>query len=173
MAIGATGFRSGINDTIILSANLKTLVGALGTIYVPVFRITGVLRILRLWGIVSTQIGANHTAASFRLNDAGGAPKQISLLAGPDLSGKVAGTCINRKGLVTLALAVCDAAACGFTDPVYEGSTADTEFIVQQKFGVNTDIEYVYTTTDNPTTGAIQFYCEYQPRNVDGSIAVI
>ena len=40
-----------------------------GTIVVPLFTLTGSVMITRLWGVVMTTLGSNHTAASFRLND--------------------------------------------------------------------------------------------------------
>src|SRR3990167_7222633 len=46
-----------------------TLVGNNETVVVPIFTLTGSVMLTRLCGVVTTDLGANHTAASWRLND--------------------------------------------------------------------------------------------------------
>ena len=87
----------------------KTLVGNnTAGIQVPIFGLTGTVDAI-LWGIVTTVIGATTTAAYLQLNDSTATP-DISLAAGVDISGLVAGSGIYRRGQVGSALEKLDAA---------------------------------------------------------------
>ena len=123
--------------TIITSA--KTIDGSSGTIVVPIFRVVGSIRGRDLQGFVTTALG-NHTAANFRMNDQT-ATIQISAAA-------VAADATTNPPLTgpPFAASFCHMASWGMSS----------------KTGANTDIEYVYTTTDAPTTGAILFSFRYK-----------
>jgi len=45
--------------------------------------------------------------------------------------------------------------------------------ITQKTGGIETDIEYVYTTADEPTSGAMTFFVGYLPLSTDGEIAAL
>src|ERR1035437_9452069 len=64
----------------------------------PLFHIVGAVEIRGLWGVVTTTIGVNHTAAYFRLNDQAVTPA-ITLATGITLSGLAVGTTFTKKGL--------------------------------------------------------------------------
>ena len=139
------------------------------TTAVPIFGITGDVRILRLWGVVTTAIGVNHTAAYFRLNDQT-AQVAITAAAGTTLSALPAGSKIVKTALAAVAVTATSSAVGAIAEPAAAGSLIASEFAALKKAGAVTNIEYVYSTTDSPTTGAIQFFCEWQPRSADGNV---
>src|ERR1019366_2740231 len=134
----------------------QTLVGSnTNGIAVPIFGITGTVEIRALWGVVTTVIGANHTAAYFRLNDQT-AQIAITAAAGVVLSALAAGTVITKKGVAATALTLLDNVAAKVSEPATVETTYFSPFVVVQKAaGVATNIEYLYSTTDTPTTGVI------------------
>src|SRR3990167_6204131 len=135
-----------------------TLDASNDTVEESLFRITGSVEVNKLYGVVTTVVGANHTAAYWRLNDQT-AQEDISLNTGTTVSSAGVGSLITRRSLVTVALVLVNSTAGHVSDPV--AATAPDYFMpftFTQKVGsVNTDIEYVYTTTTEPTTGVIQF----------------
>lgn len=152
-------------DATRVSYTTKTFVGSSATVFVPIFRVTGIVRVVRLWAVVTTALGPNHTDIYFCLNDQT-ARLALTLIAGaPNLNAAPIGSAVIRRGLAALVAVARSSAAGAFTEPVSDGSVTDNEFVAQQKTGgINTDIEYCYKTTDAPTTGAMQFWCEYQYR---------
>jgi hypothetical protein len=137
----------------------------------PIFTVTGTVECLALWGIVTTAIGSNHTAAHWRINDQTIVTQVISAAAGTTLSSLPVGSTISRIGLVSTALAASTAATGLVTDPV--AATAPDFFmpfiVVQKTASIKTDIEYVYTT-NNTSLGAIKFYCGWVPLSDDGNV---
>jgi hypothetical protein len=164
--------RSGPNaGATIRTQNSKTFTGT-GAVVFPVFRITGCVRILKLGGTVTTLHG-NATAASFRLNDQT-AVLPITSAAGTVMTAAPVGSTIAKLGLVAAALSLISSAAGALAEPTTLETLAFSEFLMQKKIpAANTDIEYVFTTTDNPTTGAILFWCEWQALSSDGAVSVI
>ena len=146
--------------TIITSA--KTIDGSSGTIVVPIFRVVGSIRGRDLQGFVTTALG-NHTAANFRMNDQT-ATIQISAAAGVTLTNYPANSVVYKRGDSSAAAVAADAT----TNPPLTGPPFAASFchmaswVMSSKTGANTDIEYVYTTTDAPTTGAILFSFRYK-----------
>lgn len=144
-------------------SNSKILVGNNTTVTVPVFHVTGTVQILALWGNITTTLGANNTATYWRLNDQT-AQVNITLNTGTTLSGAVSGSTIVKKGLAAAALTFLDAAAGRVSEPTTLETSYFSPFLVVQKTGgVTTDIEFVYSTTDTPTSGVINFYVQYLP----------
>jgi len=139
------------------------------TANVPLFRVTGIVRILKLYGVVTTVLGATHTLAFFRLNDQTAQPA-ITLAVGPTLSAAAVGTIIGKLGLAAAALTASTAAAGRVVEPTTLETLAFSEFLVVAKGGANTDIEYSYATLDAPTSGAIQFFVEYQAISANGAL---
>lgn len=146
-----------VSKSITLSANNTTA-------SVPIFTLTGSVEVRALYGIVTTAFGSNHTAAHWRLNDQTAQPV-ISLVTGTTLSSATVGSSITRRSLVSVALVFNSSAAGVVSDPV--AATAPSYFmpfvITQKTAGVLTQIEYTYTTTNAPTTGAITMYARYVP----------
>jgi len=154
----------------LLTTDSQTLVGNNATTAVPLFTVTGSVMVNSLFGVVTTAIGVNNTAAYFRLND-GTAQSDITLSTGTALSAAPAGSIIVKKGLAATAVALVSASQ----ERVSEPTTLETSYfspfvLVQKTAGVATNVEFVYTTTDTPTTGAITFYLGWIPLSADGSV---
>lgn len=165
-------FQSNSSSAFLLS-NSITLSANNTTANVPVFRITGTVEFLKLYGIVTTAIGSNHTGGFFRMNDQSAQANITLNTVGVTLSSFVAGSTISKSALAATLATVKNSS----TGQFYESATAETQyfspFIITKKSGANTDIEYTYTTTNTPTTGVIQFFVEYRPLSADGAVAAI
>lgn len=154
----------------VVSNKSQTLSGSNATVNTPLFRITGTIEIRGLWGVVTTIIGANHTAGIYRLNDQ---TAQVAITAsGATLSGLAVGTTIAKKGLAAAALTLLDNAAGRVSEPTTLETTFFSPFVVMKKTGANTDIEYGYATTDTPTTGVIQHFIRWIPLSADANVVV-
>lgn len=158
-------------DGIIIS-NSITLSGSNTTVAVPLFHIVGTVEIRGIWGIVTTDLGANHTAAYWRINDQS-AQANITLNTGTTLSAIKVGSTIVKKGLAAAALVKLDNATGVVSEPTTLETTYFSPFVAVKKTAATTDIEYVYTTTDTPTTGVIQFSCRFLPVSADGTLQII
>jgi hypothetical protein len=142
-------------------SNSKTLTTT-GTVAVPIFHVTGCVQVLALWGNVTTALG-NNTAAYWRLNDQ---TAQVSITAssGTTLTNAAVGCTIVKNGLAAAALVLLNASAGRVSEPTTLETQYFSPFVALQKTGgIQTDIEFVYTTSDNPTTGVINFYVQYLP----------
>lgn len=152
----------------------QTLSGNNTTVATPLFRITGSVHISQLYAVVTTVLGSNVTAAHWRTNDQT-AQVAISLATGTTLSSLPAGSMLTRKSLVSVALTADSSAAAKVIDPVAATAPAvHMPFAVVQKTGsVQTDIEFVYTTTNTPTSGVIVHFVEWQPLSEGSRLDVI
>lgn len=156
-----------------LSVTNQTLTGNNATVATPLFRITGTVRLLKLYGVITTVLGSNNTAAYYRLNDQT-AQVDITLSTGTTLSSAAVGSVIAKKGLAAAAVILSTAAAGRILEPTTLETVYFGEFIMQQKTaGANTDIEFVYTTTNTPTSGVIQHFVLWEPISSGASLAVI
>jgi hypothetical protein len=139
-----------------------------------VFTVTGRVMVEGLYGVVTTALGSAVTAAHWRTNDQT-ATLPISAVAGTTLSSFTVGSVLTRKSIVSVALSADNASAAKVIDPV--AATAPGFFmpftVVQKTGGVQTDIEFVYTTTNAPTTGAITFYAIFKPLTPDGDLRAV
>lgn len=152
--------------------NSKTLSGNNTTVAVPIFGLTGTVIVTQLYGIVTTVLGSNHTAAYFRLNDQ---TAQVSITAssGVTLSSLAAGSWFGKTGLAAAAATAKTNAAGAILEPTTLETLIPSPFMLVKKTGATTNIEYVYTTTNTPTSGVIQFFVQYQPLSADGALAAI
>ena len=160
---------------ITLPSNPQTLTGtsANSPIITPIFGITGTVLVTGIYGVVTTVLGANHTTAYWRLNDQ---TAQVSITAssGTTLSTLGVGTTIVKKGLAAAALTALDSAAGRISEPTTLETLYFSPFVAMQKTGgVATNIEYVYSTTDTPTSGAITFYITFVPVSPNGTITAL
>lgn len=156
------------------ASKTQTLTGNNTTVATPLFRVTGSVHISQLYAVVKTALGSNVTAAHWRTNDQT-ATVAISLATGTTLSSLPAGTTLTRHSIASVALKADTAAAAKVIDPVAATAPAvHMPFAVVQKTGgVNTDIEFVYTTTNTPTSGVIQHFVEWQPLSEGASLDVL
>lgn len=135
------------------------------------FGITGSVEIRGLWGVVTTVLSSNITAAFFRLNDQTAQP-DISLNTGTALSSAAVGSVISRGRLAATALTFINSSAARITEASAVNLQYFSPFILTQKTGgVQSDIEFRYTTTNTPATGQIQFFVRWIPLSADGDIA--
>lgn len=134
------------------------------------FTVTGTVLIKALWGEVTTAIGSNHTAAHFRLNDQT-AQISITAAAGSALSSFAVGSWVGRCGASAAdVLTVKNANAGFFSEDVAFTGEFFVPFLVGKKSGALTQVEYRYSTTDAPTSGAMRVYCKYIPLSADGAL---
>jgi len=152
----------------VVSRKSQTLVGNNTTVNTPIFRITGTVQVVALYGVVTTTIGANHTAGLYRLNDQ---TAQVAITtSGATLSGLAVGTTIVKKGLAAAALTLLDNAAGRVSEPTTLETSYFSPFVIMKKNGANTDIEYGYATTDTPTSGVIQHFLVWMPVSQDANV---
>lgn len=159
----------------ITSTQSQTLSGNNTTVSTALFGITGTVEVRALYGIVTTALGSNITAAFWRLNDQT-AQVAISLATGTTLSSAGVGAAIIRNSTVAVALKASNLTGVGaVTDPV--AATAPgvcMPFILTQKTGgISTNVEFTYTTTNTPTTGVIQHFLRWLPLSLDGNVTVL
>ena len=148
-----------------------TFTGNNETAVVPLFTVTGVVEVVALYGVVKTTFGANHTDAHWRVNDQTATDQILTKATTLNLSGISPNALVFKSGLITAAATYKTADAAS----VYEPTTLQTHvftpaIIVQKTSDIQTDIEYVYTTTDTPTSGAMTFYCGFIPLSPDGNV---
>ncbi len=135
-----------------------------------IFNLTGSIKVLALYGVVTTVLSSNITAAHYRLNDQTAQPA-ISLATGTTLSSAAVGSVIMRKALAATALTFIDSAAARITESSAVNLLFDSPFVLTQKTGgVQTDIEFRYTTSNTPATGVIQFFLKWLPISADAQI---
>ncbi len=156
----------------VYSNDPQTLVGSGTTVNVPIFGITGTVEVRALYGVVTTDIGVNHTAAYWRLNDQ---TAQVSITAssGTTLSGVKAGSTIVKNGLAAVALVLLNNSAGRVSEPTTLETLYFSPFVAMKKTAAATNIEYVYTTSDTPTTGAIQFWLRWLPLSADANVTAL
>lgn len=157
----------------LVSVNSKTLVGNnTAGIAVPIFRLTGSVLVNALYGVVTTTLGANNTAAYFRLNDQT-AQSNITVNTGVTLSGAAAGSLIVKNGLASAAAVLLTSAQERVSEPTTLETSYFSPFVIVKKPSANTDIEFVYSTTDTPTSGVIQFFLVWLPLSADADIKTV
>jgi hypothetical protein len=156
------------------ASKTQTLSGSNTTVATPLFRVTGSVRVTELYAVVTTVLGSNNTAAHWRTNDQT-AQVAISLATGTTLSSLPAGSMLTRHSLVSVALKADSSAAAKVIDPVAATAPAiHMPFeVVQKTGGVQTDIEFVYTTTNTPTSGVIQHFVEWQPLSEGSTLVAV
>lgn len=153
------------------STDVQILVGNNTTVAVPIFGITGTVLVNAIYGVVTTVLGANNTAAYWRLNDSS-AQSNITLNTGTAISAAPVGSILIKKDLATAALTLLSASQERVSEPTTLETFYFSPFVVQQKTGaVTTNIEFVYSTTDTPTSGAITFYLGWIPLTSTSSVA--
>lgn len=171
-AFAVTQNRTPIVQNGLASTDSQVFTGNNTTTAVPIFSITGTVLVNVLYGVVTTAL-QNHTAAYWRLNDATN-QSDISLATGTTLTNAVVGSTIIRRPLASTALTFINASQERVQDPPAASANSFTPFILLQKTGgVTTNVEYVYTTTDTPTTGAMTFYMGWIPLTSTSSVLAL
>ena len=152
----------------------KTLSANNTTAQVPIFTITGQVEVLALYGVVTTVLSSNITAAYWRLNDST-TTTDISLSTGTTISSYAVGSIITRRSIASVALNGANATTSIIQDPV--AATAPGMFmpfnVIQKTGNVTTNIEFVYSTTNTPATGAIDFYIGWIPLSPNSYVTAL
>lgn len=146
----------------LITSSAKNLTGNNTTVAVPIFIVSGQVEITALYGVITTTLGANNTAAFWRTND-GSTQNAITLATGTTLSGAVAGGVISKKAGAGTALTLTAGTSGQVMESATAGATYFQDFVVIANPSATTNIEFDYTTTDTPTSGAITFYIRWVP----------
>jgi len=149
-----------------------TFTGSGTTVATPIFTVVGTVELLKIWGIVKVVFGANHTDAHLRINDQSNTDQVLSKTTTLDLNDISVGASIIKNGLAAAVLVYKTADVGTVLEPAVANEKSFTPVIIQQiTAGVQTDIEYVYTTSDTPTSGSMQFFAGYLPLSEGAYIA--
>lgn len=152
----------------LITPDSKILSGNNTTVAVPIYTVSGQVEVTALYGIITTALG-NNTVAFFRTND-GSTQNAITLATGTTLSSAIAGGVISKKAGVGTALTLTAGTSGQVTESATAGATYFQDFVVQANPLATTNIEFVYTTTDTPTTGALTFYIRWVPLTAGATI---
>lgn len=163
------GNRVPITTDGIVTVDSQILVANNTTANVPLFTISGEVEVRGLWGVVTTALGSNQTAAYFRLNDSS-AQSNITVNTGTTISSAGIGSLLVKKDLAAAALTLLTAAQERVSEPTTLETTFFSPFIAVAKNGVTTNIEFVYSTTNTPTSGAIDFYLRWLPLSATANV---
>lgn len=159
------GFKTQNSQT--LSANNTTATTAL-------FSVTGTVLFNALYGIVTTVLSSNITAAYYEIADQTATP-DITLASGTALSAATVGSMISRTSVAGVAIVLSNASAGRVQDPV--AATAPGFFmpfaVVQKTAAVLTTVNFNYTTTNAPATGVIQHSVCWIPLSDDGNVVAV
>lgn len=175
--IPASSFRDAnrvpLTEDGVVSTDSQSLTANNTTANVPIFGITGTVEVRGIWGVVTTVLSSNITAAFWRLNDQTAQPA-ITLATGTALSSAAVGSVITKPGLAAAALVFINSSAGRVTEPTTLETGYHSPFIATQKTGaIATNIEFTYTTTNTPATGAIQFFLRWLPISADGTVTAL
>lgn len=133
---------------------------------IALFTVTGVVCIQICYGIVSTDLGANVTTVYLDLWDAT-LSTVLTKATGTTMSAAQVGSLITRNATAGTAI--------GFSDALtgYLQDIGFQPFTVGKKEGATTQIRMHYATTDNPTSGVIDWVLTYIPLSRDGLLVAI
>ena len=137
---------------------------------IDVFQITGTVLFHGIWGVVTTAIGANHTAGHLRVDDGTAQTDVTESATGATLSSFAVGSLVLKERLDDVALKVMNANAARYDEPLSTGTLHLQQFTIVQKEDTGTHIEYRYTTTDTPTSGVILWTCQWEPLSIGGVV---
>jgi hypothetical protein len=158
----------------VISMNtLKAHTVSNGTQALALWRLAGSIWVKKFYAITETALSSNVTAAHWRLNDQTATPA-ITLATGETLSSMVVGQMISVNDLPAVKLllsGLTNTAKVSF--PAVKQTQLWQEFQLIKKTGANTDIEFVYTSTNTPATGAFRHYIEFVPLSLDGALTAL
>ncbi len=156
----------------IITTDTQTLVGSNATVAVPIYTVSGSIEVRGLWGVVTTVLGANNTAAYWRFND-GTAQSNITVNTGTTLSAAGADSIIVKKGLAAAALTLLTSDQERVSEPTTLETPFFSPFVLTAKTTVTSNVEFVYSTTDTPTSGVIQFFIRWLPLSNGANVTAL
>ncbi len=137
------------------------------------FSITGVVRINKLYGVVTTVLGSNQTGGYFNLYDQTTRVNLTLNTVGVTLSSFAAGSYVGKHALAATLATIQSNAAGAVLEPATAQGQVASEFYVVKKTAAVTEIDWTYTTSNAPTSGVIQFFCEWEPLSADGNVVAL
>ena len=155
----------------ITTTTTKNLTANNTTGTVPLFTVTGQVEVTALFGIVTTALG-NNTVAFWRTND-GTTQNAITLATGTTLTDAIAGAVISKKAGVGTALALTAGTSAIVSESATAGALNFQDFTIAANPLATSNIEFVYTTTDTPTTGTIQFSIRWAPLTSTSNVTAL
>lgn len=160
------------SNTIKLKVSKTFADNAASAINVSLFQFTGAIRIVALYDIVTTTLG-NHTAPYYRVYDGSSGAEVTSSTLPPDSSSFPPGSILFKGGKTTTAAVGKSAANVNLSESATANTSTFNDLVVIAKTATTSEIRYVYSTSDSPTSGAKDFYIEIQPLSDDASIIAI
>jgi len=153
----AMGWRSMVTST-------PTVAGTGAAVEDDIFAVTGSVEMI-MWGQVTTA-STNMTLLLLENTD------DVAISgAGITLTALAAGTMIYRTGGAAVSLSLSDNAAGDVIDPTDAGQNmVHQSFIVTKKTAAATVVRQQYTTTENPDSLVINWYCIWRPLSSDGLV---
>jgi hypothetical protein len=138
-----------------------TLAGSGGLEALDLFKINGAVKIKKLEGIVkSATTLTNMTDCHFNINDAT-IDVPITKSTTLTMSTAIVGSVVFLDSEETDIAGFLSGATAGLLSSA--GYSWNYSIEVIQKTGVETNIQFVYTTTDTPIAATMDFYVEYEP----------
>lgn len=137
------------------------------------FSITGTVRILKLYGIVTTVLGSNQTGGYFNLYDQSARVNITLSTVGVTMSSFTAGAMVIKTALAATLATIQNNNVGAIVEPTAAQGVVQSEFVAQKKTAAVTEIDWTYTTTNTPTSGVIQFFCEWQGLSADAAVTAL
>ncbi len=158
-----------IKDTITVSNTKALTVAGTGAKTVNVFLVNGAVKILNIYGSVTSVLGSNMTACSFDFYAASDAAVPITSAAGTTLSDLAAGSVIAKTTAAATAItSLSNAAVIGPDETI----TAKNQVLVA-KAATASYIRFAFSSTNNPSVGSVKFYVEYIPLTATSYITAV
>lgn len=133
------------------------------------FVLTGVIAVYFMFGRVTQNLGSNHTAAQLQLYD-GTTTVQVSSAAGLNASSYFAGAHVLRIFAATSALFGFSANSAPIGCIVPTAAHKSQESALAANDAATTYLRYRFSTTNNPTTGAMEWTAYWYPLSPDGNL---
>jgi len=156
----------------LVTSDIQTLTGNNTTVHVPIFTVAGSIEVRGLWGVVTTVLGANNTAAYWRFNDQTN-QSNITLNTGTTLSAAAVGSLIVKNGLAAAALTLLSASQERVSEPTTLETPYFSPFVLTALPTATSNIEFTYSTTDTPTSGVIQFFLRWLPLTNNANVTAL
>lgn len=150
-----------------ISTKLITLTGSGGIANNIVFTVTETIEVFKLQGFVSTAL-QNCGTASLGFFDGSVTTDITQPTPGATLTNFVANSWVGVTGTAGAALTVKNANAGYVFSPTT--NILLQPLILGQKSGATSTVEFTYTTSNTPTSGAIQFEMWWRPLTTNAAV---
>ena len=146
----------------------KALTANGGAENINLFKVTGAIRILELFGILTdNSTFTNCTLIHFNVND-GANTHQLTAAAGPNMNGFSLGSKVEMENTIANPAVVLNADQ-GRTEDGGVGLVISPKSTIAPD-GSDTYIRFTYTTTDTPIEAEMFFYVRWIPLSTDALV---